>query len=136
MSENEFPPSYEVGFKRPPKSSRFRKGMSGNPRGRPKGVPNVATVVKRTLQESVVIEENGVRKTVTKLEAAIKQLANRAASGDFAAIRMLTSLAQSLETEATDSEEKPRMTESDEKIMALLVQRIQGSRKETINEKS
>src|ERR1700722_14543367 len=79
MFKNNDDSPYDVGFSKPPEESRFRKGVSGNPKGRPKGRPNIATVLERTLQEKVVINENGVRKTVTKLEAAIKQLMNKAA---------------------------------------------------------
>jgi hypothetical protein len=70
----------QVGYCHPPESARFTKGQSGNPKGRPKGSLNVATVFIKTLREKVVINENGQRKTVTKLEAAIKQLVNKAAS--------------------------------------------------------
>ena len=48
----------------------------------------------KTLREKVVINEHGKRKTVTKLEAALKQLANKAASGDLRAIRQLVELAK------------------------------------------
>ena len=56
-----------VGYGNPPKHTRFRKGESGNPQGRPKGTLNMATVLARTLRERVVINENGQRKVVTKL---------------------------------------------------------------------
>ena len=90
---------FNVGFGKPPKPSQFRKGFSGNPKGRPKGRRNLATVLERTLQEKVVINENGVRRTITKLEAAVKQLVNQAASGDLSATRQLSALASSAEDE-------------------------------------
>jgi len=57
----------DVGYGKPPQNFRFKQGRSGNPRGRPKGTLNMATVLARTLREKVVIDENGKRKTVTKL---------------------------------------------------------------------
>jgi uncharacterized protein DUF5681 len=49
----------------------------------------VATVLARTIRERVVINENGKRKTITKIEVAVKQLVNQAATGDLAALRQL-----------------------------------------------
>lgn len=88
---------YEVGFGKPPVGTRFQKGKSGNPQGRPKGTLNMATVLERTLRERVVINENGRRKTITKLEAAIKQLTNKAASGELKALQLLAALVRSAE---------------------------------------
>jgi hypothetical protein len=106
MPSNHHDSTYEVGFGKPPKQSRFQKGASGNPKGRPKGKRNLVTVLQRTLQETVVIKENGMRRTVTKLEAAIKQLVDKAASGDLAALRHLTALANSAESQTTDAPTK------------------------------
>jgi hypothetical protein len=74
---------YEVGYGKPSKSTQFQKGSSGNPSGRPKGSLNLATVLDRMLRERVTIDENGRRKKITKMEAAIRQLVNRAVSGDL-----------------------------------------------------
>ena len=85
---------YAVGKGKPPKHTRFRKGQSGNPTGRRKGSLNMATLLERALNERVAVTENGKYKTITKLEAMLKQLANKAASGDTRVIRLLIPLAE------------------------------------------
>ena len=80
------PGTYLVGYGKPPIRSRFKKGRSGNPQGRPKGSLNFATVLLRTLREKVVIHENGKRRVITKLEASLKQLVNKATAGDLRAL--------------------------------------------------
>jgi hypothetical protein len=115
---------YEIGFAKPPQHSRFRKGLSGNPKGRPKGRRNLATVLERTLQEKVVINENGVRRRVTKLEAAIKQLVNKAATGDLAALRQLTALAGSAVEQSVDAPTN-QLTAADLEVMQGLLKRLE-----------
>jgi hypothetical protein len=80
---------YEVGYGRPPRHTRFPKGRSGNPKGRPKGSKNSATLLMDALRERVVISENGRRKTITKQQAIVKQIVNKAASGDHRSIQLL-----------------------------------------------
>ena len=83
---------YEVGYGKPPKPTQFKQGQSGNPRGRPKGSLNIATTLERELNQRVVIKENGHARTITKFEAVLKQLVNKAASGDAKAIQFLVSI--------------------------------------------
>jgi len=80
---------YEVGFGRPPKHTRFQKGHSGNPRGRPRGSLNTSTLLEQALKEKVVVSENGRRKKVSKHRAILKQLVNKAAQGDHRAMQLL-----------------------------------------------
>ena len=94
---------YRVGYRHPPLATRFRPGTSGNPRGRPKGARNLATVLASTLAERVVVAENGRRKRITKREAVVKQLVNRAASGEARPMSLLLALIQA-------SEAKPLQT--------------------------
>ena len=61
-----------IGYRRPPLRTRFRPGQSGNPRGRPGGARNLSTVIAAALGEKVAVTENGRRRRITKLEAAIK----------------------------------------------------------------
>ena len=78
------PPRYKVGYSQPPVEHRFRKGVSGNPKGRGKG-------------KSVTITENGTRKKISKLAAAATQLANDAARGDKKSIQLMIALLQAFE---------------------------------------
>jgi uncharacterized membrane protein len=117
--------SYDVGYKKPPKRGQFRKGISGNRKGRPKGKRNMATVLREILEEKIVITEGGVRKMVTKLEAVLKQLANKAASGELVAARQLIALVRSAEEHAVEPPKK-QLSEDDLKIMQRVLQRKGG----------
>ncbi|MGA7136449.1 MAG: DUF5681 domain-containing protein, partial [Terriglobales bacterium] len=115
-----------VGYRSPPEATRFQKGISGNPRGRPKGSLNVATVLTRTLREKVVINENGRRRTVTKLEAALKQLVDQAAAGDLRALRHLTALAHDAEAQQnTRDSQQQDLSELDREVMQGILRRFQ-----------
>ena len=91
------PKTTKGGYRNPPEKSRFKAGQSGNPHGRPKGALNMATILERTLREPIIIVENGRRRTVTKLEAALKQVVNQAASGKLKAVQLLATLVRSAE---------------------------------------
>src|SRR5713101_5484945 len=99
-AEQEKPKTTRAGYCHPPEHTRFKAGQSGNPRGRPRGALNMATVLERTLREKVIINENGRRRKITKLEAALKQLTNKAAAGDLKALQLLSALARSAEERA------------------------------------
>jgi len=73
---------YRVGYGRPPLDTRFKRGQSGNPKGRPPGAKNLASLLNETLNEVVIIKEDGGRKRISKRKAAFKQLVNEAAKGN------------------------------------------------------
>jgi Family of unknown function (DUF5681) len=81
--------SYLTGFRKPPKHTQFRKGVSGNPNGRPKGSKNLASIFRKISEEKVQVNGPKGLRYISKLEAGITQLANRAAKGDLKAIREL-----------------------------------------------
>ncbi len=108
---------YEVGYGKPPRYTRFRKGHSGNPKGRPKGAQNWARLACQIFNEKIVIRENGERRTITKFEAALKQLMNKAASGDAAAIREVIRLRAAIaDIEAAENQSRPAAEPSDRPI--------------------
>jgi hypothetical protein len=119
-----------VGYCHPPERTRFKAGQSGNPRGRPKGTLNMATVLERTLREKVVINENGRRKTVSKLEAAIKQVTNKAALGELKALQLLAALVRSAEERGTQAAgPNSVLAEADEKVVLGILNRLEVTSK-------
>ncbi len=90
----------------------------------------MATVLERTLRENVVITEGGRRKTITKLEAAIKQLTNKAASGDLKALQLLAALVRSAEERAVQTPiSKSVLEEVDQKVFLGILKRLQAASK-------
>ena len=83
---------YAIGYGKPPAHARFRRGQSGNPKGRPKGRKELPDILSKVINETVTVVENGRRKSITKLEAIVKQLVNKAAAGDTRATKLLVEL--------------------------------------------
>jgi len=90
--------NYKVGKGRPPIETRFKPGVSGNPAGRPKGSRGLSAVIAAALSEKVTIVEHGRRRSITKLEAAAKQMANKAAAGDAKAAKLIIDMLHQSET--------------------------------------
>lgn len=66
---------YKVGYGKPPKSGQFKKGQSGNPKGRRKGTKNTGAMVKKIMDQKVAITVNGRDRQVSVKEAALQKLA-------------------------------------------------------------
>jgi hypothetical protein len=77
--------AYEVGKGRPPLSTRWKPGQSGNPKGRPKGAKNLATIFDDALNETFEIQVKGKTRKVTAREAIVWKLINEALRGNIKA---------------------------------------------------
>jgi hypothetical protein len=117
--------TYEVGFAKPPKSGQFERGKSGNPKGRPKGSKNFATVVLRECRQRVRVNGPRGTRTVTKLEAAVMQLGNKAAQGDLRSQREFFSLVRVSEEAANLGVSTVIPHEIDQKVMQDILRRME-----------
>jgi uncharacterized protein (UPF0216 family) len=120
---------YKVGYKKPPLHTRFQKGQSGNPRGRPRGSKNFSTLLSEALNEPVVITEDGRRRKISKRELGVRQLANKFAMAEAQVTKMLLGpmLERERLAEAAAPVERPSFGEADKKVIANLLKRLRGS---------
>jgi Family of unknown function (DUF5681) len=116
----------EVGFKRPPVHSRFRKGCSGNPKGRAKGIKNLRTDLTEVLQERITVSEGDRKVRMSKQRAVFKTLVAKTLRGDS---RSTTTLLNTMIrafgfADATDDVEQP-LDANEQELIAVLKARLQ-----------
>ena len=115
---------YDVGYGKPPLHSRFKKGFSGNPRGRPSGSKNISTLVQEALDEPVIVTEEGGRRKITKRQAMVTQLVNRSAKADLRALKILLDMLRDIEGQTEPAASGAEFTEADEKVIEQLGERL------------
>jgi hypothetical protein len=86
--------SSDVGYGKPPKATRFRKGRSGNPKGRPSGDENLLSVFKRMAMKRIKIREGDKSRTITMADAIILQNYKAALQKDQIAMGNIIRLAE------------------------------------------
>ena len=131
------PDDDKVGYKRPPKTNQFKKGKSGNPRGRPKHTRNIKRDLAEELASRISITVQGRAATVSKQRAVIMASIARAIKGDMHAAALIFNLVrQLLEPDAQSSDDaKMRASPADQEIVEAFLERhltpIKGGRAKT-----
>jgi hypothetical protein len=90
---------YAVGYRKPPRNTQFQPGQSGNPRGRPRGSKNLATLIERELSTRVAVTEGGRQRTLSKRAVIAKRFVNKAAEGDLRTLQTLFKVQETALTE-------------------------------------
>ena len=85
-----------VGYGRPPAATRFKKGQSGNPKGRPKGRKSVGKILRDALHRPIEVREGERIRAMPKIEAVIEVTLNKALKGDHRSFAKLMDVADKL----------------------------------------
>ncbi len=120
-------PEDYVGYKSPPKITRFKQGQSGNRKGRPKGTRDFKADLLEELAEQVPVRlrEGGKPTKVSKQRAILKAVFARAFQGDLRAVAILANLIQRFVGTADGSaQEEPPLSGDEKEAIALLESRI------------
>ena len=115
---------YPVGYARPPQEHRFKKGESGNPRGRPKGTNNFRFDVMATLKAPVPIMENGKPRTVSTQLAVLMRLREKALKGDAKALDRYLQLAGSYNNAEPEQSVSAPLPDADTAIIERALARL------------
>lgn len=112
---------FEVGYSKPPKKTRFKRGMSGNPKGRPKGTRNLGTDLAEELSRRILITEDGKRRHVSVQQAYLKNLVRRSVMGDAKAERTFIEMVFRLGLHEVEKETGTTLASEDRAILDRFV---------------
>lgn len=110
-----------IGYKNPPKHSRFTKGRSGNPAGRPKGTRSLQTLLADELRRRVPIQEGGRTRQLTKLEIFVRKRVNDAIKGGSRDAEALIKLIMIFLPVAPDAEKPETLSPQEQDILRRFV---------------
>jgi hypothetical protein len=116
-----------VGYKRPPHATRWKKGESGNPRGRQKGTPNLKTELAAELGEIIQIKEGGAPRKITKQRALLKALTAKAIQGDSRAAAIVVNMMMRILDHEPPKTEEVRVSAEDSAIIEAFLQQHQST---------
>ena len=112
---------HTVGYGRPPKSTQYVEGRSGNPRGRPKGSKGVGEIFRDLFHQKISETENGKTRKMLALVVMLRRLQNDAMRGDAKALKLFLSLADRYLSVMETAHESGSLPAEDEAILSQYI---------------
>jgi Family of unknown function (DUF5681) len=117
--------NHDVGYRRPPQHSQFRKGASGNPNGRPRNRKNLRTDLTEELREMILVREGERPVKISKQRAIVKTLMAKTLKGDAAAANTLMNLIlRLLDFDVAQAEMDQPLSSEETEILTVLEARL------------
>lgn len=117
---------YEIGYGKPPKQHQFKKGHSGNKKGRPKGGKGLKTILNQQMNRKMTISEHGKQRKASQLEITIIALFNKSMKGDIRAAKTLLELVQNHFPMEDLNDNNAPINAEDQAIFEQIKARIKG----------
>jgi hypothetical protein len=102
MSQPKVP---RVGYRSPPRASQFKPGQSGNPKGRPKGAKNEATILRELLYRKIPVNQGGKIRRITVLEAILLRFTEDSLKGNTKSAAFLLNRQRAVADPTPESED-------------------------------
>ncbi len=120
--------TYDIGFKKPPKSSQFKPGQSGNPKGRPSGTKNLATDLQEEMSIKISVLEGDKEHKLSKQRVLIRALSAKALKGNMKAMDTLIKMIERNTPKEVEIVEVSELSSDDTKLLEdfILRQSIKG----------
>lgn len=101
---------------------RFKKGVCPNPKGRPRKDHSMSGAILDAANETVTVNHNGRKRRMAKARASASQIANKAATGDIRAAKILIDYSLKAEEQKAASGTTERsLIKSDQEIVELFL---------------
>ena len=98
--------------------TQFASGRSGNPRGRPKGIPNLRTSAQKMLAQPVNVRNGNRNRKISTQEAALLKLREKALAGDNRALFKCLELSGIFNNEEERTSVGPKLTREEQEMLA------------------
>jgi hypothetical protein len=115
----------DIGYGRPPRAHQFKPGQSGNPKGRPKGARNEATILHELLNRKISIREGGRTRKITVLEAILLRFTEDSLKGNTKSAAFLLNRHGTL---VAGEPQRSDISDDDQQILEDFARRIMSQR--------